>query len=740
MPDIADNLWSEVDDRNSDVAPNGFPPGMPAYIDQIGRMMMGAIKRSWGRANPIYETTGADDAYIVSPDSAPNAINLYEIIYARIDRANTTTTPTFQYGMTNPRTIMKIDATGKIAVAAGDLVAGNGHGFWYDGSDWILINPGTIEISEVPGLQAALDSKLAKAYNLSDVADPATALSNIGGVSGPASSTDGNFAVMSGTSGKIIADSGKNAASFATAAQGAKADSALQASDIGTTIQAPTYLPDTDDATLTQTLDDKLRRTLYVEDFRKSGDASWTATAARAIAKAQSLGGGEVKFGDPVQRDMGPTLTINPIDGVGWHNLIVSGVGAAAQLAFDDSLTDQDGFAWVGWGGRCWMRDFSILSASGKGVNWNAGAARGDASYISRFGMENVIVDGCAGDNIDFLQTYMGWFRGVESRNSGGYAFKCNGSHTSMNFDNCWGGGDGANPDGGNAGGWYLNGLVYSSLRDCGADWNDGPGYQIKNSRGLQLIGCGAESNKEEGILVTSSTDDSTSLPFSGVRGLLIKGFGPFNNSKETAGGFANIIGIVTGNSKDCSVSLEGIEDILNNAGDVSIVLNGASGTIDLALEEVYPAGTISKSGSYFIRNKSVMGKVARAGLSGDQSITDSTATTLALAALEDNTLGATLSTNAIVIPAGVNRVKVTVGVYWGSSATGVRLVNIKKGSTVISSAESPSGGISAQCLSSYIVPVSSGDTISVAVTQTSGAALSVIDNGNTFVSVEAMG
>lgn len=231
MPDIADTLWSEVDDRNSDVAPNGFPPGMPAYIDQIGRMMMGAIKRSWARQNPVYETTGTDDAYIVSPASAPNAINIYEIIQARIDRANTTTTPTFQYGMTNPRTIMKVDATGKIALAVGDLVAGNAHGFWYDGTDWILINPGTIEISEVPGLQAALDAKLAKASNLSDVADPAAALSNIGGVSGPASSTDGNFAVMSGTSGKIIADSGKNAASFATAAQGALAASALQAAD-----------------------------------------------------------------------------------------------------------------------------------------------------------------------------------------------------------------------------------------------------------------------------------------------------------------------------------------------------------------------------------------------------------------------------------------------------------------------------------------------------------------------------
>lgn len=209
MPDIADSLWAEVDDLNSDVAPNGFPPGMPAYIDQIGRMMMGAIKRSWGRQNPIYETTGTADAYIVSPTSAPNAINLYELIYARIDRANTTTAPTFQYGMTNPRTIMKFDATGKIALAAGDLVAGNSHGFWYDGTEWILVNPGTIEIAEIPGLQDALNSK----------------------ITGPASSTDGNFIAFDGETGKLGKDSGSNAASFATEAQGAKADSAVQPTD-----------------------------------------------------------------------------------------------------------------------------------------------------------------------------------------------------------------------------------------------------------------------------------------------------------------------------------------------------------------------------------------------------------------------------------------------------------------------------------------------------------------------------
>ncbi|HVX57168.1 MAG TPA: hypothetical protein VHA37_05540 [Candidatus Saccharimonadales bacterium] len=49
---------------------------------------------------------------------------------------------------------------------------------------------------------------------------------------GPASSIDGNFVAFDGTTGKKGKDSGKSAASFATAAQGVKADGATQATDL----------------------------------------------------------------------------------------------------------------------------------------------------------------------------------------------------------------------------------------------------------------------------------------------------------------------------------------------------------------------------------------------------------------------------------------------------------------------------------------------------------------------------
>jgi hypothetical protein len=54
-----------------------------------------------------------------------------------------------------------------------------------------------------------------------------------GNVVGPASAVANNFASFNMTTGKLIKDSGYNASSFATAAQGAKADTAVQPGSLG---------------------------------------------------------------------------------------------------------------------------------------------------------------------------------------------------------------------------------------------------------------------------------------------------------------------------------------------------------------------------------------------------------------------------------------------------------------------------------------------------------------------------
>jgi hypothetical protein len=156
MSDIADDNWSERDDRNAENAPEGFPPGLPAQIETIGRMMMGAIKRSWNKSNPVYVTAGSGDNYFVTPEGQTVFLHLYEVIRVRFNRANTTNAPTFKFGDTNPRVIRKVEASGVVDLVPGDLVAGQDHSLWYDGTNYILSNPRTVDASSIVGLEGVI--------------------------------------------------------------------------------------------------------------------------------------------------------------------------------------------------------------------------------------------------------------------------------------------------------------------------------------------------------------------------------------------------------------------------------------------------------------------------------------------------------------------------------------------------------------------------------------------------------
>ncbi|MGO4316720.1 hypothetical protein [Agrobacterium sp. MCAB5] len=166
MSDIADDNWSERDDRNAENAPDGFPPGLPAQIETIGRMMMGATKRFWNKSNPVYQTSGTGDDYVVTPEGKTIFIHLYEIIRVRVNRTSTTASPTFKFGDTNPRVIKKVGPAGVVALIPGDLLAGQDHSLWYDGTNYILSNPATVDSASVVGV-------LKTANNLSELSDTA---------------------------------------------------------------------------------------------------------------------------------------------------------------------------------------------------------------------------------------------------------------------------------------------------------------------------------------------------------------------------------------------------------------------------------------------------------------------------------------------------------------------------------------------------------------------------------------
>lgn len=92
-------------------------------------------------------------------------------------------------------------------------------------------------------LQTADVATVALSGDYNDLLNIPTA--GTGDVVGPASSTDGAVALFDGTTGLLLKDgvvlgtaATTDATAYATAAQGAKADSALQSSDIGVSVQA----------------------------------------------------------------------------------------------------------------------------------------------------------------------------------------------------------------------------------------------------------------------------------------------------------------------------------------------------------------------------------------------------------------------------------------------------------------------------------------------------------------------
>lgn len=112
-----------------------------------------------------------------------------------------------------------------------------------------------------------------------------------GDVKGPASSTDDNFAAFDGVTGKTLKDSGKKASDFATAAQGAKADTATQPGDLATVATTGDY----DDLTN--------KPTLGTAAANDTGDFATAAQGAKADSAQQPPSEGAFVDGDKTKLD-----------------------------------------------------------------------------------------------------------------------------------------------------------------------------------------------------------------------------------------------------------------------------------------------------------------------------------------------------------------------------------------------------------------------------------------------------
>lgn len=145
MTDIVTTTWSEVDANNNQFPPEGWPAGMlPNAVEPSARMNMAGVKRFWNRVNPVYLTTGGTttDTYVVTPTTAIGGYGLFEEWNLRPHVGNQSTSPTISISGFPPTPIKKYSASSVTALASGDINAFRAQRVYWDGTQFILREPG----------------------------------------------------------------------------------------------------------------------------------------------------------------------------------------------------------------------------------------------------------------------------------------------------------------------------------------------------------------------------------------------------------------------------------------------------------------------------------------------------------------------------------------------------------------------------------------------------------------------
>lgn len=125
MADINNSTdWSETDASNNQAPPNGFPTGMfPSGVNQGMRAVMGAERRTWGRQNPIYTSTGASGVYAVTPANISfPTVYVQGEVYSFKAHQSSVGADTLNWNSLGAKNIYKPTSAGPTLLASQDIV------------------------------------------------------------------------------------------------------------------------------------------------------------------------------------------------------------------------------------------------------------------------------------------------------------------------------------------------------------------------------------------------------------------------------------------------------------------------------------------------------------------------------------------------------------------------------------------------------------------------------------------
>ena len=156
MADISQSSWSEVDASNNQAAPLGWTPGtmLPSQVEPTAQAMMGAMKRTWDRANPVNSTSGASGVYQLTLASLLwPASYVQGELFAFKAHQDSVGNDTFQVNGLGALPIYKaqVGPLALVPIMAQDIRAGQMVQLAQNSSNWLLLNPSAMKESQVYG-------------------------------------------------------------------------------------------------------------------------------------------------------------------------------------------------------------------------------------------------------------------------------------------------------------------------------------------------------------------------------------------------------------------------------------------------------------------------------------------------------------------------------------------------------------------------------------------------------------
>lgn len=125
MPDLGNSsVFSQTDgSNNTGTQPSWSGSAAPSTIDDAGRALQGAVFREWNWRNFTVTTTGSSNAYVVTYSVAPAALYNGQR-FGFIASFGNTSTATLNINSLGAKTIKKLVAGVKTALASGDMASG----------------------------------------------------------------------------------------------------------------------------------------------------------------------------------------------------------------------------------------------------------------------------------------------------------------------------------------------------------------------------------------------------------------------------------------------------------------------------------------------------------------------------------------------------------------------------------------------------------------------------------------